>query len=316
MTRHVASFPAAALAAACLTLLASAAPAATEGRLRVEVLVDGRTQAEHRSRGTTYVEALRGREYAIRLTNLEPVRVAVALAVDGRNSIDGKRTSTGDARKWILDPWQTVVISGWQTGEDRARRFTFTTTERSYAAWLGDTSNVGVIEAVAFREREPDPPVAWWGRNRGYDDGGSARERDLDREENDGRWDRPMEKSAPGRGASQPASPAPSAQAGSMGDSASSAGETRSAAKSQAHRDNSDRDEAATGMGRDVRNDVMRVAFDAERSPSSSVRIRYEYREALVALGVLPRYEPRDRYDRREHASGFNDSWCPEPPRY
>src|SRR5688572_5326426 len=38
-------------------------------RFEVEVLVDGRPLAEYESRGRTYVEALRGEEYEIRLRN-------------------------------------------------------------------------------------------------------------------------------------------------------------------------------------------------------------------------------------------------------
>ncbi len=292
--RLVSLLTAAATVAGLCFFLPSPAPAATDGRLRVELLVDGATQREMTSRGTTYVEARRGRDYAIRLTNLEPVRVAVALAVDGRNTIDGRRTSARDGRKWILDPWQSVVISGWQTGDSRARRFTFTTTENSYAAWLGDSSNAGVIEAVAFRERQPEPPIAWSG---GHD----HREDEL---ADDG-WGRSRQKNA-GDSSAAPAARAPSAGA------ASESGSVRAEAKAR----HEDRDEAATGMGREMRHDVRRIAFDHEPHAASSVRLRYEYRDALIALGVLPRHDDRKRFDRRERASGFNDSWCPEPPRY
>ena len=39
-----------------------------------------------------------------------------------------------------------------------SRKFFFTETSHSYAKWLGDTANVGTIEAVFFRER-PRPPI-------------------------------------------------------------------------------------------------------------------------------------------------------------
>ena len=61
----------------------------------VEILVDGRPLSEYHARGTTYIEALNGREYAIRLKNHSDRRLAVALAVDGLNSIDAR---TSDAR--------------------------------------------------------------------------------------------------------------------------------------------------------------------------------------------------------------------------
>ena len=60
-----------------------------------------------------------------------------------------------DARKWVLDPYETVTISGWQTSQLEARRFEFTTEARSYGQALGKTANLGVISAVFFRERVP-----------------------------------------------------------------------------------------------------------------------------------------------------------------
>ncbi|MFN2500249.1 MAG: hypothetical protein ABR557_14295, partial [Pyrinomonadaceae bacterium] len=46
---------------------------------------------------------------------------------------------------------------------------------------------------------------------------------------------------------------------------------------------------AATGIGRSVSNDVWRVQMDLESQPAAEVTIRYEFRDALVRLGVLPR---------------------------
>jgi hypothetical protein len=122
---------------------------------RIEVLVDGRPLIEYPARGTIYIEALEEREYAVRLTNYLDRRIAVALAVDGLNSIDAKTTSAAKASKWVLGPRETVTISGWQISTTDARRFFFTSEERSYGAWLGRTTNLGVIEAVVYREIAP-----------------------------------------------------------------------------------------------------------------------------------------------------------------
>jgi hypothetical protein len=119
----------------------------------VEILVDGVAQPRYAHEGRWYIEALKGREYAIRLRNPYPVRVAVALSVDGLNTIDARETTAAAARKWVLDPYETVTISGWQTSQTQARRFEFTTEERSYGHALGKTTNLGVISAVFFKER-------------------------------------------------------------------------------------------------------------------------------------------------------------------
>ena len=121
----------------------------------VDILVDGALQPRYAHEGRWYVEARKGREYAIRLRNPYGVRVAVALSVDGLNTIDARETTAVGARKWVLAPYETVTISGWQTSQTQARRFEFTTEARSYGQTLGKTANLGVISAVFFKERVP-----------------------------------------------------------------------------------------------------------------------------------------------------------------
>jgi hypothetical protein len=129
---------------------------ASEPAPSIEILVDGRPQHRYAHQGRWYIEALKGREYAIQVRNPYGVRVAVALSVDGLNTIDARQTSAATARKWVLDPYETVTIRGWQTSRTEARRFEFTTEEKSYGQALGKTANFGVISAVFFRERVPE----------------------------------------------------------------------------------------------------------------------------------------------------------------
>ncbi len=142
---------------ALLMLFPGSAAARSTAPFSMEILVDGIPLAQHHARNATYIEALEGREYTVRLINRTGGRVAVALSVDGMNSIDAKTTSAREAAKWILGPYQTVTLDGWQTGADSARRFFFTTEQNSYGAWMGKTQNLGVIAAAVFRERTPQP---------------------------------------------------------------------------------------------------------------------------------------------------------------
>jgi hypothetical protein len=119
----------------------------------VEILVNGSPQKRYFHEGRWYVEAIKGREYAIRLRNPYPVRAGVALSVDGLNTIDARHTAAANARKWVVEPHQTITISGWQTSRTDARRFEFTTEENSYGQALGETANLGIISAVFFKER-------------------------------------------------------------------------------------------------------------------------------------------------------------------
>src|SRR6476660_826798 len=92
------------LAGLVLNQSTSAAHAATQDNERVtrwprpqmsfdlEVLVNGRSLAEYPARGRTYVEALKGAEYELRVSNPTAERVAVALSVDGLNTIDARHT--------------------------------------------------------------------------------------------------------------------------------------------------------------------------------------------------------------------------------
>jgi len=141
----------------CATLADAMPPASRRdpgARPLVEVLVDGVERPQYEARGTRYIEATEGRDYEIRLRNPFPVRVAVALSVDGLNTIDARHTTAADARKWVLAPYETITLQGWQVSRDQARRFTFTTEERSYGHRLGQTANLGTISAVYFRERQ------------------------------------------------------------------------------------------------------------------------------------------------------------------
>jgi hypothetical protein len=52
------------------------------------------------------------------------------------------------------------------------------------------------------------------------------------------------------------------------------------------------------------------VDINLESRPAASIRIRYEFRPALVKLGVIPQFVTP--LDRRERAKGF-EGFCPEP---
>ena len=83
------------------TVAMTAAPmrAAHNQGFDVAILMDGAPRREYRHAGNVYIEAVRGNEFAIRLTNPFPYRVAVALSVDGLNTIDAKHAQAWDSSK-------------------------------------------------------------------------------------------------------------------------------------------------------------------------------------------------------------------------
>lgn len=82
-----------------------------------------------------------------------------------------------------------------------------------------------------------------------------------------------------------------------------------SAKESRAAAPITDDEYAATGIGRNVRNDVRWVDLDLDSSSVGDVTIRYEYYSALLRLGVVPRQQSREPLQRREDSRGFS----PEP---
>lgn len=251
-----------------------------EREFGVQILVNGRPLDEYYARGKGYVEAIAGAEYEVRIRNPLPYRVAVALSVDGLNTIDARRTTPWNASKWVIEPYGTINISGWQMSSERARRFYFTSERDSYGAKLGQTSNLGVVQAVFFLERRPiavpvTPPP-----------------RPRPTYEEDGRRDS--------------RSSAPTAGARSENSAKQKQGDIAPAP---------DDEYAATGIGRSVHNDVRWVNLELESRPAAEVTIRYEYYPALVRLGIVPRtYSRPDTLRRREGATGFEDRrFSPEP---
>jgi hypothetical protein len=246
----------------------------------IQVLVNGSPLEEYAARGRHYVEAQDGAEYELRVSNPLGIRVAVALSVDGLNTIDARRSSGWEASKWVIEPYQSITISGWQMSSSRARRFYFTTERDSYGAKLGETANLGVISAVFFRENRPVVVVPRPRRPRDYDDERIESEKDGRRSE------------APSSGRD-------------------SAGQAKTAEAAPRAND----DYAATGIGRNVEHDVQWVNLDLQSRPAGEVTIRYEYRAALVRLGITPRrYPSPDPLRRRERSTGFEGrGFSPEP---
>ena len=257
---------------------------AQEG-LQIEILVGGVPVPEFWHEGIYYIEATQGKEYAIRLTNHLNSRGAVALSVDGLNTIDARHTTAYNSRKWVLEPHESVVISGWQINYHNARRFFFTTEEQSYAKQLGQMANLGIISAVLFKEKDLCVEVS------------SGRPKDS--------FQVPEAHSTNSK--QEPLASSPNSK---------SAHADRSVRQSvEVTRDQPmDGEYAATGFGREARHEVRWVHLDLDPRPVTSVSFRYEFRPTLIRLGILPTGPRRTALERRQRAEGFIDEgFCPRP---
>jgi len=186
--------------------------------------------------------------------------VAVALSVDGLNTIDARHTSAWNASKWVIEPYQTITISGWQMDSDYARRFYFTNERDSYAAKLGVRADLGVISAVFYRERRRVVPIT----------------------PPPCRMPCPLDRSA-AREDSQSSGDA------RMSAEAPTAGATKSSRS---------KDEAATGIGRSMRHDVEYVDMELESRPAAEVTICYDYGAPRGSISESnPKYKVRGKRD-------------------
>ena len=224
--------------------------------------------------GRFYVEARKGSRYAVALANRTGERIGVVLTVDGLNAISGERDASR-GRMYVLDPWQRTTVQGWRTSLQEVRRFTFVDEQASYAARSGKANEkMGWIEVAVYRERRAFVRSVIPQATPRPEPYGAERETEAKSEAPAQRAQRDSAEAA-----------APSVLGGAPA-----------------------RSYPGTGWGARAEDPVVLVSFDPEREPSQRVTLRYEYRPALVALGVLPRWLPpsRDRLSERDHAEpGF-----------
>lgn len=242
----------------------------------VSLEIDGRPASLYPApdgSGRYYVEACRGGRYSVSLANRTGERVGIVLTVDGLNAISGER-DFGLGRMYVLDPWQRTSVQGWRTSLSEVRQFTFVDERASYATRSGKANEkMGWIEVAAYRERRALAQVL----------PSPSPRQPYPIEEQKSRGEEAN--AAPEASASRDAAEAPAA-----------AGSTAKA-----------RSYPGTGWGERAHDPVVLVSFDPEANPFERVTLRYEYRPALVALGVLPpRTPPRDRLWQRDQAQpGF-----------
>ncbi len=259
-------------------------PYVSAGLASVEVFDrnESRTLETYAREGRRYIVGTPGHEYTVRIRNLTGGRILVVTSVDGVNVISGDTASPGQSG-YVLDPYGSVDIAGWRKSLERTAAFYFTDLSDSYAARTGRPDNVGVIGVAVFRERERvvRPFHPWRDRIASGAEGGK----------------RAAEADSPESAAAGPM-PAPSFEEGAA-NGAVSADARKEAARQGAQSSLMDRSFApklGTGHGRSESSQSQIVRFErASPDPAETIAIRYDRRENLIALGVIPgpRYAER-----------------------
>ena len=278
-----------------------------EGRLLdVQIQVDGEAAPLYWAPGRNdrrYLQAFSGRNYSLVLRNNTGNRVAVLLAVDGLNAVNGEMTRLNSSEPmYVLGPWEKATIRGWRTSLHEIRRFVFVDERRSYAERTGQAnSDMGWIRVLSFKEQLP-----WWEKNKR--EWGKVKSMYGDSGPNPSRQMAPNEApQAKSQESLDEAVPAPKAPTGPM------AGYRSSVPQEQDNRaQREDGSFPGTGWGDRREDHVRQVQFTPEYGATDRLVFRYEYGAGLRALGIFPvRNEDRDRLRERDGDLGFA-----KPPRW
>jgi hypothetical protein len=279
------------------------------GRLADVTVTDrstGATLPVHYYRGEYWVAGVPGAKYAIDIRNASGRRVLAVTSVDGVNVVSGETAAVAQTG-YVFAPWQRYGINGWRKSNSDVAAFEFTASPNSYAERTGRPRDVGVIGVALFLERAPVPaqnvpaPVA------PYHSRSESRESAA-----------PSAAALPPPPAAAVPSPAPTVQ-GTAGSGESAAPARRSHDAAQSSADKAVAAQAApklgTGHGARESSYVSHTEFERERStPNEVIRIRYDSRENLVAMGVLP--QPRPPLPQPNPFPDSPIGYVPDPPHY
>jgi len=225
--------------------------------------------------GQRFVIGTPGHEYAIRIRNRSAGRILAVTSVDGVNVVTGE-TASSDQSGYVIPGGESFEIVGWRRSLERTAAFYFTDLGKSYAARTGRPADVGVVGVAVFRERVPS--VVW--------PQGAAVTK------------------TPRSAAAEPAAAPSTAQSDRSG--------ARDERTAEMAANAAPAPRLGTGFGRTETSFVYRVRFDRDSdTPAETIAIRYDRRENLAAMGVLPQPRYADRAPDPFPAMRF----VPEPPR-
>lgn len=122
------------------------------GDVDVRLLCDAGSCDEVFHGGQRYVVGEHGQRYVIALTNRSGRWVEAVVTVDGRNIVDGQRSSSR-SRGYLIAPYDSVQVEGWRTSLSEVAAFRFTSVGDSYAGRVGDARLAGTIRVEVFPER-------------------------------------------------------------------------------------------------------------------------------------------------------------------
>ena len=230
---------------------------------------NGESLVVYEKNGQRFVVGTPGHEYSIRIRNQTQGRILAVTSVDGVNVITGDTASPSQSG-YVVGAGDDVDIAGWRRSLSQTSAFYFTDLGDSYAARTGRPRDVGVIGVALFEERRR-----------------VAVEQSL--------RDITAQKEADhrGRAAAETLAARPESQARFQSFEPEA---RRDAEKSMQATPRNFSSKLGTGFGRDETSYAWQVQFErATTAPVETIAIRYDRRENLAAMGILPapRYAQR-----------------------
>lgn len=266
-------------------------PAHAVGRLADIQVLDrdsGETLTVYRHQGEHWVAGRPGARYAVSLRNATAGRVLGVISVDGVNVISGE-TAAWQQTGYVLSPWQQHAITGWRKSDAEVAAFHFTASSASYAERTGRPAHAGVIGVAVFREKPlapPPPAILPWPSQR---ESGGAESR----------------------------SPAPAGAADATAEAQADSEAPRERAEALAARrmaPSAPWPAPRLGTGHGAREDapITHTTFErrSER-PDELIRIRYDSRENLIAMGIIPTQAVPPRPN--PFPGGVQPGYAPDP---
>jgi hypothetical protein len=267
------------LLALAFTACAAVGTGQAHGRLADVTVIDRDTGAALETyywHGEYWVAGQPGARYAIELHNRTGERLLAVMSVDGVNVVSGE-TAGFDQRGYVLEPYAQYQITGWRKSDSIVAAFGFTSAQASYAGLTGRPQNIGVIGVAVFRERPVLPVPA---------------------------QTPPISEPTPAPAARAAEPAADSATNAHVDAGGSVVAETRVRPGPSLGTEHGEREVSYTWH-----TDFTRL----HAHPDEIVRIRYESRENLVAMGVI--HHPRVHPPRSPQPfPGTEESYVPDPP--
>jgi hypothetical protein len=272
-----------ALSGAAACLLIASVPAHAIGQLAMVQLVDrdsGETLPVYRHQGDFWVAGRPGARYAVSVRNSTPGRVLGVVSVDGVNVVSGE-TASWEQTGYVLSAWQQYDITGWRKSNAEVASFHFTASPASYAARTGRPAHVGVIGVAVFREKvtPPPPPVM------------VPVPEPLSRRDG-----APAETERSSAAATGAAGAAKAAEAPAGAQDSAEFRERDEPVASRRMAPAAPAPRLGTGHGAREGSWVGHTTFERRSvRPDELIRIRYDSRDNLVAMGVIPVMTPPPR---------------------